>query len=362
MLDSVFGKDTGRPIGNKDMNKISPLFDKKFVEPFFKEKIAPFYPEFSTIKKIKIIAHKKGVWGKKHYHVVLEYKTSFVKKEDGKTKTISIFCAAHDSEPRKNVHTVLKYLWKNSFSEGELLVPKPLFYSAKFRGTFYQGLEGSHLYSYIRKKDKKMVEEIIPQAAAWFAKLHSLPIKKAKNFNQENSRIKTVVPGVKNTYEIIKDRYPKYLYIYKKAYGHFIKKEESFLKRKNCDISLVHGDAHPENVIKISKKKIGVIDFADLCLSDPARDLGTFLQQLDYMAMRKIADRKYVNKIKKLFLDSYFKNANIEYTEGLQERIQMYYNWTLLRTATYFLLRVPSEPKRALVLLKQIKRRLNIKK
>jgi hypothetical protein len=49
----------------------------------------------------------------------------------------------------------------------------------------------------------------------------------------------------------------------------------------------------------MSDKKIAVIDFTDICLSDFARDLGTFIQQLEFMANRKIGDHEYTEKIKK---------------------------------------------------------------
>ncbi len=343
------------------MNKIHKLFDEKFVKELFEKKVLPLYPEFKKIKKIKIVTHKKGIWEKKYYHVVIEYKTSFLTK-DGKIKKLPIFCAAHHEEPRKNVHTVLKYLWESGFSRGHLTIPHPLFYSTYFRGTFYRGLKGHNFYHYIREADREKIDEIIPKIAAWFAKLHSMPIGNAHNFNKKNSRIKTVVPGLKNILARVAYHYPKHLYIYEKAYKFFIDNENKFLNNSKSKICLVHGDAHPENIIKMGKKKIGVIDFADMCLSDPARDIGSFLQQLDYMGMRKIDDRRYINKIKKVFLESYLKSAKIKLTDDFQKRIDLYYNWTSLRTATFHLLRDPAEPKRALPLIKEVKKKLKIKK
>ncbi len=341
------------------MNKIYQLFDEKFVINLFKEKVLPLYSEFEKIKGIKIISHKKGIWEKKYYHVVIEFRTSFITKE-GKIKKLPIFCSAHHNEPRKNVYTVLKYLWDNGFSKGHLTVPHPLFYSNYFRGTFYRGVKGNNFYHYIREGDKKNIEEILPKIAAWFAKLHNLPTDTAKNFNKQNSRIKTVVPGTKNILSRIAYHYPEYLYIYEKAYKFFIDNENAYLGNAENKHRLVHGDAHPENIIKMGKKKIGVIDFADLCLADPARDIGSFLQQLDFMGMRKMDNRRYINKIKKLFLNSYLKNAKINLSKDFEERIELYYNWTTLRTATHFLLRDPAEPERALPLIKEVKRKLKI--
>ena len=180
-----------------------------------------------------------------------------------------------------------------------------------------------------------------------------------KNFNRINSRIETVFPGVEHIFQRIEEKYPHYLNFTKNIYKKLIQTEKDFLSSTN-QRWLVHGDAHPENVIKMSPRKIGVIDFTDLCLSDFARDLGSFTQQIDFMCMRKISNRKYVEKIKKIFLDNYFANSRIESSEEVQSRINNYYNWTAMRTATFFLIKSNPEPKRAVQLIKEVKKNIKI--
>jgi len=71
--------------------------------------------------------------------------------------------------------------------------------------------------------------------------------------------------------------------------------------------------ALPENIIKMSKKKIAVIDFTDICLADFARDIGSFMQQLEFMILRKVEKEGYAVKIKEMFKKEYFnlsKNTN----------------------------------------------------
>lgn len=339
------------------MNKINQLFDEKFIIDYFKKKILPEYKDFTGIKKVKIIPWKKYIWGDS-YHVVVEFETYFITSEK-KIKNLSIFCSAHFHEPRKNVYEALKFLWESGFNKGYLSIPHPLFYSKEFRGTFYRGAKGRNLYRFIREKNYSEIEAIVPKAAAWFAKLHKLPIKNAINFNKENSRIETVFPGVEHILGKINDSYSEYYESYKKLYNIFIENENEFLnsvKRR----WYVHGDAHPENIIKMSSKKIAVIDFTDICLSDFARDLGTFTQQIEYMCARKINNPEYGEKIKKLFLDNYQKSAKITIDDNLKSRIDNYYNWTSIRTATFFLLKSKPEPERAQPLLEQaIKNLLN---
>jgi len=331
-------------------NMIEHLFKEKYIIDLFKREVLPKFPGFSDIRNIEIIPHKKFIW-EKSYHVVVEFKTVFIEK-NGKEKTVPIFCSAHSEEPRENIFKALSYLWDNGFADDIITIPRPLFYSKVFRGTFYRGVEGRNLYQFIREGNKKEIEKIIPQAAVWFAKLHKLPVKGAENLNEANSRIRTVLPGRDHLLESIKESYPDYYTDYKTMYDIFITAEEEFLNREKRHW-VIHGDAHPENIIKVSDNEIGAIDFTDMSVADLARDLGCFLQQLEYMAMRKIGDQEYTEKIKKLFLDNYVKNAKIEIDESLLKRIDIYYNWTAIRTATFFLLKVPAEFERAKALIQQ---------
>ncbi len=333
------------------MNKILQLFEEKFVVDLFKKEVLPHYPSFSDIKKVKIEPHKKLIWDST-YHVVMEFET-FFKAGKGSTKKLTIFCSAHSHEPRKNVYDGLKFLWEHSFGRGYLTIPHPLFYSDYFNATFYRGVIGRNLYSYVKEGDQKTVEIIVAKAAAWFAKLHRLPTKNSGEFNKENSRIATVVPGSQYVLNKIKIKHPSFYKRCEKIYEILIKKEEDFLGRTKKRW-LIHGDAHPENIIKVGRKKIALIDFTDLSLSDFTRDLGSFLQQSEYMISRKMGDKDFALKIKTIFLENYFKNAKIKMNKKITERINIYYNWTAFRTAIFFLTGHDSKPDRAELLIKQI--------
>lgn len=342
---------------NDQPNKILQLFDPVYVRAFFEEHILPNYPDFADIKNIEIEPAKRLIWHTT-YHVVFRFDTTF-SRLDGTEEKLPIYCSAHSSEPRQNVHEALEFLWTHEFGEGDLTIPRPLFYSDYFRGVFYRGVEGYNLYHYIKKKDRGVIEQILPRAAAWFAKLHELPTAEAKNFNPENSRIATVFPGVEHTLADVEQKFSHLAPLYRDLYSIFNEHEKKYFagQPKLC---LVHGDAHPENVIKVSEKKLAVIDFTDLCLADFARDLGTFLQQLEYMSNRKIGDGAYTEKIKKIFLDCYCQTRNLAIDAKLEERIKVYFNWTAVRSANFFLLKNPAQPERALELLNLARENLNL--
>lgn len=342
------------------MNKILQLFDESFVKGFFKKEVLPHYPDFADIKKIKIKPHKNLVWDET-YHVVLEFTVSFLTKED-KIKKLAIFCSAHSNEKRKNFYDALKFLWDHNFKQGNLTIPHPLFYSEYFNAAFYRGIKGDNLHRLIKDHKFQEADEVIIKAAKWLNKLHKIPADKAQNFNQENSRIETVAPGMEFFIHKIKEKHPEnpeFAENCAKIYNILIEREKQFLDNTEKGW-LVHGDAHPENVIKISKNKLGFIDFTDLCLADFARDLGTFLQQLEYMYSRQVENKPQVEAAKDLFLTTYLNNAKIEMNESLRNRIETYYDFTSLRSAIFFLTKERPIPDKAQALLIKICDRLKI--
>jgi thiamine kinase-like enzyme len=339
------------------MNKILHLLDEQFVKNYLSRKMLQFYPGFSRIEKVEIIPHKKLIW-ETTYHVVIEFETTFATK-DGGTETLPIFCSAHDHESRLDFYKALKFLWQHGFGEGDLSIPRPLFFSKGFNALFYRGVNGKNLYYYIKKNDRAEIEIIIPKAAFWFAKLHQLKTYGHLIFNEANSRIETVLPGMKHILAKVAQDYPQHTEIFSAIYETINKQEKDFLASTD-QRWLIHGDAHPENIICMGRTKIGMIDFSDFCSSDFARDLGSFIQQLGYMSNRKIGDGQYTKKIQKLFLDSYLENAKIKLDKNLQKRIDNYYNWTTMRTATHFLIKDGPEPDRAIPLIREVANRLKI--
>lgn len=319
---------------NTYMSRAEDMFDKTYLKNLLWRKLPPLYPRLKDILDIKIIPIKKHIWVDT-YHVVTELKTKIL-SSSGKEIVIPIYYTAHSEEPRRNVYDALKFLWENGFYSEHLSIPRPLFYSEYLNATFYRGVRGKDLRYFIKKEDVVEIKRIVEQSAKWFAKLHAITNIKKFNFSTENSRIRTVLPGSDRLLKDVQKKYPHYADFYKRAYAIFLKKEEDFLASTEKRW-LIHGDAHPGNIIKINDIKIAAIDFTDMSPADFARDLGCFLQQFDYMATRTGLEREFIVEMKQLFLDTYFKNSDEKLDAGLQERIDNYYHWTLMRTISYLL-------------------------
>lgn len=343
------------------MNIITKLLDQDYVQRLFEKKALPLYPAAISLSVKAIKPIKKNIWHTT-YHVVFRYDVDLA-LADGGNRRIEIYCSAHSSEPRRNVHEALAYLWRHDFGAGELTIPRPLFYVKRFNAAFYEGVEGENLYSAIRRGDRALVERLLPRTAAWFAKLHQLPAGRSKLFDQPNGRLATVLPGAERILSEVRERYPDRVELheqYRAFYRHFIDKEEAFLARSRRQW-LVHGDAHPENIIAMGDGRLAAIDFADLARGDFARDLGSFTQQLEYMIVRKLADADFAAQAKRLFLDSYLAERGLTLDSDLEERIKLYYDWTTIRTASFFLLKHDSQPERAEPLIAQVAASLALK-
>lgn len=338
-------------------NDIDLLFDIDYIKNFLAGSLSSSIHNFKEIVDIKIV-QKKNLILRNYYHLVIEYKVKFL-KTNGVQTTWPIYATAHSNEQREIVYNNLKFLIGNGLSRGEFKLPDPLFFSKKFNATFYHGLFGHSLYYYISKNKREQVEKMIPKTAAWFYLLHQIPQEKFDHFGGLISSIQNVIPGSQAIISKVKNSFPAYGEMVENIYAELIKSEKIFFE-KNKRSWVIHGDAHPENIINY-RGKIGIIDFADLCLSDFARDLGSFMQQLNYMVIKKIQDQKYADHLKDFFLDSYIKQAGVALDDHLKERVNMYYNWTKMRTATYFLIRHDPAPEKAEPLIRQVCENLNIK-
>lgn len=342
------------------MNKILNLFDEKFVLQYFKEKLLPIYPYFVDVKKVKIRPYKKMVW-EKTYHVVIEFETYFINKE-GKTNKIRIICSAHSHEPRERAYYILKYFWKSPLHSKPIELPHPLFYSEEYKGVFYRALKGRNVLYLLREGKVEALKKKILMAAEFFARLHELKVDEDLELNPGMERIETVVPGKD---AVLREMSLRYNGVYdkdlKKAYDWFIKTENKNLKNSK-NICVIHGDAHLENLIDVGPGRLGVIDFSDFCRADFARDLGTFLQQVEYNVLTRSIEKNenLAKELKEMFLNRYLSLRNIELNQNLQERINLYYYWTGIRSAVYLFLKFDKEPQRALNLFEKIKKGMNL--
>ncbi|MDD2680510.1 MAG: phosphotransferase [Patescibacteria group bacterium] len=339
------------------MNKILALFDEKVVRELLEREVLPLYPDFTRILSLKIKPYKEFIWTST-YHVVIAYRVTFLDIAGEKNK-LEIVCSAHSNEPREVVFKVLKYLEKSDLSDDNIALPRPLFFSSEYNGTFYRAVEGKHLLRFIKEGKKMKIKKMITQSAYLFTRLHNLGLPEDLSiFSDANRSLQTVVPGRDLIVHEIRDRFGNiYVDSISELYDYFIAEEKKFFNSTDRRW-LIHGDAHPENIIAAGKNRIGLIDFTDFCPADFARDIGTFMQQLEYKIMRHFNDQSLASAMKQLFLKSYLEYSGLTLDASLQARIDLYYNWTAIRTATFWLLKHDCEPNKAANNIDKVKNNL----
>lgn len=325
-----------------DNQPITQLFNPDFVKQYL-AKNAPEFVKNNDLSDLTITPIKRDI-GITSYHVVIRF-------DSASCKDMPIFCSAHSKENRENPYHALAYIEKNSPTDPSFLIPKPLFFDKEMSAFFYQGHEGKN-FLYFLKNESFDISEYIKKTAKWISTLHSIPTGKAENYNKENSKIKTTIPGPEKFIPKIQRIFPEFLDQIRTAFEKISSEEEElFLKLdKKC---LIHGDLHPENVIITKTGDVSIIDFTDACLSDWTRDVGNFIQQLGYMS-RGARDEKETEKNQKLFYDEYLKERSISSSQEIEKRIELYKSWSALRSTIYFLTKADPEPENARQTLKEL--------
>ncbi len=303
------------------------LTDKDFVIGLFNERLSGFYPGFDRMRDINFRIYKRHL-GKSSMILVLEYVIEYYNQE-GQLKKINIFASAHSDGSREKSFYAQNYLYANGFADGAYLVGRPLFYLAEQFAFFYEAAMGRTLRKIIKQAPEIDVPHVIRLSAQWVKKLHNCPIRNGHRFS--NFDFSGTSPKPEKFQQDLGSVYPelgqRLAIIYKRL---AVLQEKS---AQNFKPTIIHGDYHPENIIFKSSlpDQVMVIDFTDLALGDPMLDLGSFIQQLDFMCFH-IFSREQINKLKNIFLGYYFSKDFNQLNVDDLSRVNIYQAWVALRT------------------------------
>ncbi len=310
--------------------KVALLNDELFIKDCFNQNLGKYYPDFVEVKQLDLHAYKKHV-GKTSAVFVVGYKVEYLAK-DNSIKKIKLVATGHSDGSRKLAFAKLNYLYQHGFNDGKYLVTKPLFYLEENLAFVYEASIGHRLFSFFKADEYLNLANAMNLAAAWVKKLHHLELD--ETFAWPKFSVNHIGPSVQKFFtdiishnEVLGKRVEKMLADIKNH-------EEKF--QQNLKPCLVYGDYHPENVIltSLEAKQIKMIDFTDVALGDPMVDLGSFLQQLDFMGHRFFSRAK-VNYEKEYFITSYFGQKIQDIPAEFFPRINLYQAWVALRTAAF---------------------------
>jgi len=326
-------------------HKIEKLFDPSFALNFIESKNSM---QAGHVGPLAVTALKKNV-SERFYHVVIRYDSPPLAGHP-------IFCSAHSEERRENAFRALTYIKNNLPSNERESTPIPLFYDETFRAFFYQGMDGNNILQLLNRREADL-RGPLELLGTWLAELHQLPAGEEHNFNRHNSLIASVLPGPGHFLPKIEKRFPAYYNLVSQLFEQFVSIEEECAARA----SIIHGDLHPENVIvDKTNEHISIIDYTDICVADPMRDLGSFIQQLGFMGLGK-RNKADIEAMQHWFLKAYETARKSAFTDTERKRIRLYQAWTAFRSTVYFLTKEPAEVREAqhaITLSKQLAEKL----
>lgn len=318
-------------LNEKTKKRIAKLIEKDFVWQVLSERLPRYYKDFKKIESLQLTPFKRHL-GITSAVFVVEYRIKYLKK-DHTTKELDIFVSAHSDGSRKGSYQKTKALYKHGFDQGRYRVTRPLFFLTEQKAFFYVSSPGRSFFSMFLENTSADLSNSMELMTGWIKKLHELNIKEV-NFKWPVFDILAMVPAPK---KFVKDFYNQDSRLGKKI-EKLVKDLHDLDKnyRKKIEPALIYGDFHPENVImkSLQAKEIEMIDFTDIAIGDPMMDIGTFIQQFDFMG-HNFLPRHEINEYKKSFVEAYFnkqfKDIDIEYIN----RINLYQSWTAMRTSTF---------------------------
>ena len=303
------------------------LLNIDFMSSLFNERLGEFYQNFKEVVSIKFHTYKKHT-GKASMIIVVEYVISYT-SISGITEKINIFASAHSDGSRARAFYGQNYLYQNGFGQGSFLVGRPLFYLEEQYAFFYKAVLGRTLRKLITKEADLDFTKVLSLSAHWIKKLHSCSLVADDKFRLFN--VREMSPQPQKFLDDLEGAFPEYGRNLRGIYQRLCDLQEK--NKALYQPTLVHGDYHPENIIFKSTEpdKIKVIDFTDLAIGDPMVDLGSFIQQFDFMCF-SFLDRQKINQYKVLFVEKYFdekfENIGIKYLS----RINFFQAWVVMRT------------------------------
>ena len=278
--------------------KIFQALDKTFIQKLFERKKKLFFPSIKEEISAIEIERTSPVWAKGT--CLVRYKILF----DNKNQKI-VRGTARTHKSKKATFDLMKYLYRNSFSKGDLRIAKPLDFIPSYNLLLYGEAPGVTLIEVIEKENGKKVETILKNTARWLVKLHNLSFDNRKF----PKAIFNGFLGYKNIFQKIE----RYMPELKKDLPPLNKLKfvnQIWRDRK----TLIHNDFYPGNSVSDGKNIFG-IDF-DRAGSGPfLMDLATFYGALEFpkeIWELKIS-KNQINDFQNIFLKEYCRLRRLDY-------------------------------------------------
>ncbi|MEI6039826.1 MAG: aminoglycoside phosphotransferase family protein [Candidatus Berkelbacteria bacterium] len=207
-------------------------------------------------------------------------------------KEMKIRLSASTIFEKKRDYQILQYFYNHGFSQGEIVVSRPIALLEDQNIFMYEDANGKTFKEGI-DDEIDVLKTKVEKAALVLKKIHALA---KPDFDLWYTKLVFNVES-KNT-----DNLSEFYGEYAEKIVDLVLKIKEKLKAQEKTV-FCHGDFQPDNLI-FDIEKIYVLDFSLACLADREYDLAHFVTQLGVM-MNMYGDPRNFDDLKKYFLDAY---------------------------------------------------------
>lgn len=308
--------------------------DYSVITRLMREVVKHNYPEIKTINSISYETYKRRV-GQHHSAFNYGY-TIHATRPDGSRAQLLLIYSAHTDGSRAYAYEIMRELIASGFNEGPFRIIRPLEYRDDLQALIYEGTPGSKLFTYMQKKASVTdLSHCVTLVAHWIKKFHTQQLtdrmkKLAHTFDWQN--INTPIMEIMADVKRLDTAQGEKLEHFVAAFG----KQERNLSAA-APQGLVYGDLHPENIIvpELRAGDLTMIDFTDVSIGDQLRDIGTFIQQMQFMG-KPFYSLDELQVILHTHLEAYFGKPFTALSQDEFARINLYQAWNALRSFVYF--------------------------
>jgi len=300
--------------------------NKKYMRKLFNRLVQRFFPQGTKLKSLEIKDTSRLKF-KKTYKFILG-----IKSPDGKKfkKTIRGNIPSEDTGKEiKIADFTQSILYKKGFAFPPYQVPLSFGYFQPLKLVLYEEYPGTTISNLI-KENSPDIKKYVKLSAQWLFEFHKLKIKYGpkRTLKQISDEIGYFKDDFKNYYpgfyNLISMSLEKIYPILQKDYQ---KNREKYI--------LTHGDFNPNNII-INQDNVGAIDFGNSNNYDPFFDVANFITQLDFLIWNKIANKRMVNKLQKIFISEYLSLSGLK-LRRIKERLVLHQAWWTIQIMSYLI-------------------------
>ena len=247
---------------------------------------------------------------------VFSYKLDISKNGDHDSSALELIGKQYkDGTEGERTYLAMQKLWSNGFDGSTPFnIPEIFCYASNLNLLIQKKADGKLLSEYL-KEDDSVCRAQMDRVAGWLGKLHML-----ETDNEDIEVHKNDEVSIKKFADDLGERYPEHASKVKDLATTLCRKVSFY---ENVTTTLVHGDFHPDNIF-VANNSVTAIDFDQLCVSDPARDLGYFIAQIRNMAFHSSGSMDTFNGQIRCFLVAYLKEKMPEKVKPSVDRITTY--------------------------------------